>query len=95
MQIYWLNIASPLVLCMIDVLQGFVIILEKALSLFANSFCGILLGVVTWRATSKHYDYLSVPVPLTRVQVHLQYLMCFFFNFAVVFDIVSIIMDNV
>ncbi|KAF6016967.1 hypothetical protein EB796_024729 [Bugula neritina] len=75
--------------------QSFVIIVSKAMSIANNFGVGFYISIMMWRCTGKNFQYLEIPLPLSKFQVKLQYLVSVFFMLATVWGVVSWILESI
>ncbi|KAF6021831.1 hypothetical protein EB796_019858 [Bugula neritina] len=75
--------------------KSFLQVVEKLMSFGLNFGLGFFISFIVWRCTSKKYRDLDVPLPLSKVQIHLQYIVIVFFMTASIYDIVVWISESV
>ncbi|KAL3846428.1 hypothetical protein ACJMK2_017420, partial [Sinanodonta woodiana] len=75
--------------------QGFVDMLEKFASMMINGEVGLFVFLMLLRARNKDNRKLKIPLPLPPWVYSLQYLIPFYFGFAVVYDIYNTVYDIV
>ncbi|KAH9512328.1 hypothetical protein Btru_039185 [Bulinus truncatus] len=73
--------------------QGFVELLEKFVSFTMNTEVGIFIFLMLLFSHHGSYKNLDLPLPLSKCLYYIMYLLPLFFNFAVIYDVYSTIMD--
>ncbi|KAJ3599297.1 hypothetical protein NHX12_033260 [Muraenolepis orangiensis] len=73
--------------------RGFVVMLDKVVSLFLNTEVGLFVFAMLQASKAPRLQHLSVPLPVSGRVFSLSWLLPVYFLFAVAYDVLSTLME--
>ncbi|CAL8269280.1 unnamed protein product [Arctogadus glacialis] len=73
--------------------RGFVVMLDKVVSLFLNTEVGLFVFAMLQASKAHRFQHLSIPLPVSRRVFSLSWLLPVYFLFAVGYDVLLTLME--